>query len=70
MKVKKHTVTLIECKNGVLWNERERYYKNLASARRAVMRDAKQLAKHWGAVATIIDFEPLTEETYREFLKG
>jgi hypothetical protein len=56
--MKYQKVTLIETPQGFLWAERGVYYKSLATARRALTRDAKRVAKSpaaKGKVATLLE---------------
>ena len=55
MKAKLHRVTVYETPSGYLWAEMGVYYKTLSALRRAVLRDAKVLAKNAGAVASVIE---------------
>jgi hypothetical protein len=54
----KQYVTLTQTQHGVLWEERGRYYKTLQLAKKAVMRDAKEIARSpasRGKVLTFLD---------------
>ena len=50
--------TIIETSLGFLWAERGAYYKTLAGARRAVLREARRIARSpaaGGRVATVLE---------------
>jgi len=52
----KQTVTLIGLPDGrCLWAELGRYYKSVATARAAVMRNAKRVARTYGKVMTMLE---------------
>ena len=53
----KKFVTIVNTPKGFLWIEMGSYYKTLESAKKAVLRDAKNIAKMYGRVATVFTIE-------------
>jgi hypothetical protein len=54
----RNKATIYETPHGFLWAEQGRYYKTLASAQRAIQRDAKIVVKSpaaRGVVATLLE---------------